>query len=370
MALGHRCPVRRCKHPRYKWAVSFRSNGHLKHRYFKTKKSAEEWAAEKERENQQFGSGAELTADDRLAVLGKREELKDFGWTVRMALDHALKHLESVSVSATVEDWRDQFLREKGRARIAEKTYADYRNRLGPFVLHFQGRYLSTITPEEVADYLDGLGQSPTSTNNVRRILNVYFARAVARKLCPENPVAHVDPVKQSDPEVSVLTPEQAKSLLEAADCEILPRIALGLFAGIRTAELGRLTWESINLRRRIIRILAGVAKTNRARQIPISANLLQWLKPYARRTGPVVPPDAGARMRAAVGGAGLKPLKPNCIRHSFGSYRLEQCQNAGQVALEMGNSPTIVLKHYRELVYPEDAKRYWKIMPVSQARL
>jgi hypothetical protein len=30
---------------------------------------------------------------------------------------------------------------------------------------------------------------------------------------------------------------------------------------------------------------------------------------------------------------------KRNALRHSFGSYRMETVKNAGQVALEMGNS-------------------------------
>jgi site-specific recombinase XerD len=364
MALGHKCSVRRCKHPRYKWVVSYRSNGDLKHKYCKTKRTAEQWADDREGANAQFGTGAELTADDRLCVLEKREELKEFGWTVRMAMDHALKHLESVSLSATAEDWQRQFIREKSRKRLSEVTVRDYESRLRPFVETFRGRYLTTITSEEVADYLHTLNQSPISINNVRRIIYNFFQRAIARKLCGRNPVAGVDPVKQTQAEIGILTPPEAKKLLESADPAILPRIALGLFAGIRSAELERLSWESINVKRGVIRIPASAAKTNQQRQIPIVDNLATWLKPHAEKKGPVSPRNADEWMKAAIDGAGLRPWKSNCIRHSFGSYRLEQCQNAGQVALEMGNGPAVVLKHYRELVFPEDAKQYWGIAP------
>jgi hypothetical protein len=40
--------------------------------------------------------------------------------------------------------------------------------------------------------------------------------------------------------------------------------------------------------------------------------------------------------------------------------------KNAGQVALEMGNSAGIVLKHYQEIVEPKAACEYWSIKPVS----
>jgi hypothetical protein len=37
-------------------------------------------------------------------------------------------------------------------------------------------------------------------------------------------------------------------------------------------------------------------------------------------------------------------------LRHSFISYRIATVKSADQVALEAGNSPSIIFKHYREL--------------------
>jgi hypothetical protein len=59
---------------------------------------------------------------------------------------------------------------------------------------------------------------------------------------------------------------------------------------------------------------------------------------------------------------------KRNALRHSFGSYRLEQTKNAGQVALEMGNSAAVVMKHYFEIVDKNAANQYWSIKPVPQS--
>jgi hypothetical protein len=53
-------------------------------------------------------------------------------------------------------------------------------------------------------------------------------------------------------------------------------------------------------------------------------------------------------------------------LRHSYASYRLAAIQNAAQVALEMGNSSEIVFKHYRELVKPEAALKWFSIFPES----
>jgi hypothetical protein len=59
-----------------------------------------------------------------------------------------------------------------------------------------------------------------------------------------------------------------------------------------------------------------------------------------------------------------------NALRHSFASYRLAATQDAPRVALELGHSgsPQLVFSHYREVVTPEDAERYWQIRPATEA--
>ena len=44
----------------------------------------------------------------------------------------------------------------------------------------------------------------------------------------------------------------------------------------------------------------------------------------------------------------------------------MELVKNAGQVALEMGNSAAIVMRHYFDIAESRAAKEYWSIRPVS----
>ena len=80
---------------------------------------------------------------------------------------------------------------------------------------------------------------------------------------------------------------------------------------------------------------------------------------------------EAGAstahESEAAAGAGDLRPAragvpevkyKRNALRHSFGSYRMETRKNAGQVALEMGNSAAIVMKHYFDIVEARASSR------------
>jgi len=57
------------------------------------------------------------------------------------------------------------------------------------------------------------------------------------------------------DKDVEILTPEQVKEMLTKAPKELIPRLALQLFAGIRTEELSRLKWDAVNLRMGVIRV-------------------------------------------------------------------------------------------------------------------
>lgn len=82
--------------------------------------------------------------------------------------------------------------------------------------------------------------------------------------------------------------------------------LVLGLFAGVRPNELDRLKWADLDLHAGLLRIDAA------------ASNLLTIKK------------DAAA------------------------------------VSLEFGNSPQILLKHYRELVTAEQADAFWKLRPRS----
>jgi integrase len=65
---------------------------------------------------------------------------------------------------------------------------------------------------------------------------------------------------------------------------------------------------------------------------------------------------------------AGIAEWKPNALRHSFASYALRYSENANAVALEMGHSDAdLLFKHYRELVLPAEARKYWNLVPTTR---
>ena len=200
--------------------------------------------------------------------------------------------------------------------------------------------------------------------------MNVAFNFARDRGYCVNNPVTKSAKAKVIESAAGILTVEEMARLLGNASETLIPSIAIGAFAGLRRAELERLDWKEIDLQSRLIEVTASKAKSARRRFIKIKPNLLLWLKPYAKPNGPVAPPNFSKLLDKAREAAHIEIWPNNALRHSFASYYLAHFKKAGaaELALEMGHtSANVVFQHYRELVKPKDAKRYWNIVPESR---
>jgi integrase len=163
-----------------------------------------------------------------------------------------------------------------------------------------------------------------------------------------------------------VMPVEDVKKVMRTAamhEPETVPYFALALFAGIRPqGELGRLTWADINLERREIDIRADTSKTGDERFIEMSENLVAWLLPHRKASGPIE--VARAAVESVRKKSGVR-WAADCMRHSFASYHLAQHDNAGKTALQMGHrSLGMLFEHYRRAVRKEDAVLFWNIRP------
>ena len=86
-------------------------------------------------------------------------------------------------------------------------------------------------------------------------------------------------------------------------------------------------------------------------------------MAPFRKDKGPIVERNFRQRYDEVAKKIGVK-WKHNALRHSYASYRLALVQDAAKVALELGHSPTILFKHYRELVMPDQAEAWFRIEP------
>jgi integrase len=275
-----------------------------------------------------------------------------------------------------VADAVEAMIAAKATKGVSDVYLADLRYRLGAFAESFHCD-VSTLAPDDVAAFFQQLGLSPCSHNNFMRTLRTFIAFAQRHGWLSKEVdlLSRVEKRSEKRAPVEIFTPTELSALLQEASVELSPCIALGAFAGLRSAEILRLEWSDLERHgvyspgRGFVEIAADKAKTAARRIVPITENLARWLA-SAPRSGTRVWPHNKRRFFKEVARAAKSAQikwKHNALRHSFISYRLADIQDVNRVALEAGNSPAMIFRHYRELCTPEQAKTWFAIAP-SQA--
>jgi integrase len=340
------------------------------------------------------------------------------------AAEYYVKRHPSRIAPRPVMEVVDEMLKLKQSDGLSEGYLRHLRYDLEKFAGAFHGN-IGTVMGPEIDKWLRGLGVSPRTRNNLRNSVQTLFAFAKSQKYLPKDhdEIDGVTRAKDGAGEIEIFTPKEMAEILAHADERVVPFLTLGAFAGIRHAEIQRLDWNDIHFDASIIEIRAAKAKTASRRTLPILDNLRAWLLRHHQESGPVcvylnmaseieslvrginearrsvwakakgasgeqlkqaekqarqalmkakaergkpkhrgdVPPGAET---AQIEGWPAFAWKHNALRHSFISYRVADIQNVAQVALEAGNSPQMIFKHYRELVRPAEAKAWFAIEP------
>ena len=244
---------------------------------------------------------------------------------------------------------------------------------------------LRAVTTGQLADYLRNQDVSSRSKNNARATIGAFFKFCKERGWLPRDHegIELVPKFKEKPTDITIYSPWEVTQFLNHSRPEMVPFLAIGAFAGLRSAEIERLDWSEVHLADKFIEIKAAKAKTASRRIVPIAGNLAKWLKDHAKDEGRVVPfdnvnkqigwlvEDTNQALKEAAENDGKDPekakkvkWKKNALRHSFISYRVAETQDVAKVALEAGNSPQIIFQHYRELVQPKEAKAWFGIKP------
>jgi integrase len=340
-------------------------NGKRVRRFFKSEQDAETYAEGKRTEIKNYGLKALSLPDDVRSMASEAIPLlAPYGKTLRDAVTHYVRHLESASKSCVIQELIKQHIERKVKQRFSQVHLADIRYRMKRFESSF-GRFLaSEITTSQVEDWLSDLDLSIQSRNNFRAALHALFAFAKSRGYVAANPVEEIPKLRVPDQPVGILKPEEIASLLNAAPSEMIPYYAIGAFAGLRTSELQRLEWKEIDLESGFIEITGAKSKTAARRLVTIQPNLRDWLDSHRNKKGQVCPERFRTLAEATRIAAKMTTWPHNALRHSFVSYHLAHFKDAARLALELGHtSPHLLFRHYREVVRPADAERYWIIV-------
>ena len=294
--------------------------------------------------------------------------------------ERARKAKDVPTVSALVAD----YLRDAESHNLRERTIGDLRHRMNRIVERFGGTRVDEVNTTDVREWLteltkrDGTPVSANTRKHYRFAIRGLFGMAVEKEYIESNPAditARRRGNGNNEAEPGILTVEQARKLLNKASedaPEALPGIALGLFAGTRTAEILRLDWSDVDLGAGIVKISARVAKKRAARNTDILPCLMKWLAPYRKTEGALWPHSQAKWTKTLADlarNAGIEQWPHNALRHSFGSYHVELHKDPPKTAWMMGHrdSGDVLFESYRQQTTKAEAKRFFAIEPPSQ---
>jgi integrase len=356
-----------------KWRVNVgkKITGSTKQRkFFDTYKDAKEFADNAAAARKEKGREALLlNAAQMHEALECVTKLREVGATLTDAKNFYLRHHRPGHLTRTFAQVAAEVLRVKRKNNRRRSTIRAYAGCYRRFNADHTGTPINRITQRNIEAWLDDRDMGPQTRRNYLRDLGVLWNFAVKKGYLAECEPEKIEKPAIDECPTEILSPAQAKALLfEAKKKENLvwlPYFAISLFAGLRTNEMLQLWWEQIDLDQSIITVTPSQSKTRRRRIVGISDNLAAWLKVPKSRTGRLVSYEGNEfwdRREALREAAGMTEWPRNVLRHSFGSYHLAKHNNEGLTAAQMGNSPGVVVRNYREMVKPKDAELYWTL--------
>lgn len=327
---------------------------------------------------------------------------------------HALSLLDGRRADVTLSElalaFRRGRLAAEARPRVSlGEFFARYEARFAPeqTASRANARWLGSVLSKALGrdtpvaclhheDVLEALGayESPATYNGLVERLGAAVRWGRKEGLCDlpwvdgmeRRPAAFREPV--------FFRPDRVERIFREAESHpgppraaVVAFLALGFFAGVRTAEILRAEWADLNLDEGVLRIPRPKGWTNgrRPRLVELEANAVAWLRHWRRRVaarrrgreprGAIVPDgwrltEWKRRRLVPTGDSWGNDEAHNVMRHTYATMHVAAFRDAAATALNLGHGrdPGILEKHYRGLVSGAVARVYWKIYPSAGA--
>lgn len=333
----------------YKWPViDTKGEKKFASRSFKTLKEAEDFKKKKDKELKEHGeryTWGEIDRKDAAAALDVLSVYSDI--SLEKAARFYRQHHPLDKLVTIEEAVRDYLLyrkpgslcneRELEKSPIksfkgfADKTYSD---RIKPtFKLlkeAFGDRAVSSVMKTEIEEYFLGRGLVAETFNNKISDVKVFFDWCIRVKKCAElNPAASIDSLAGEFAVPVIYTVDEVLKVFKAAvvhDPQLVPFLALGAFAGIRTCEIKRMKVSDIDFEHKVINIRPLVAKSKGADGVMpriiegLPDAVWKWLEAAGGDSTGIDTKNLQKRRLEVFKQAGVQ-FRANAFRHSFATY-------------------------------------------------
>lgn len=348
------CKISKTSNARAPWRVFFtvEQNGKPRRTFksFADEERARKFAEEKDIEIANYGIQEEaLQAEARRALDVFRADahmlalnggvVPKFDEFVATALAAFRREREINDKSVTVAEGVERFLDYK-ITKVGVRMYRDLADRLRRFAQSFGTHKIQSISSAEIEAWLASLSSrhnpenepepsplSPLSRNHYRAALVALFNFGAKKDQgwITTNPLSALGREKIGPIGMRVYSPEDAAALIQTAldqMPELVPVLALGLFAGLRVAEAYQIELSEL------FALATGsfdvLGKNGKKQEVPLTAPVQTWLTAQPRRKGPAwagSPPSLSKRMLDLCKLAGVKYI-PAGARSSWLYYQ------------------------------------------------
>jgi integrase len=199
----------------------------------------------------------------------------------------------------------------------------------------FRDRAADSITPQDFERHITRMAEerswAPASVNRYRALISLVFRLGIENGKVKENPARLIKHRQVNNTRTRWLSPEEEVRLRAAIDAvcpEHMPELDLALNTGLRLSEMYSLTWENVNVPRRVLTVPR--SKNGETRHVPLNSAALETLAELRKRsdgTGPVIRNLHGEALvgprywfEPALGRAKIRAFSRHCLRHTFAS--------------------------------------------------
>lgn len=345
-------------------------DGKRKRLNFPTKQEAEAHAEQARVARVNEGTLAfSLPTDIRLDAAKASQLLAPHGVTIVEVAKYYQKHVLAYKTAPVVKEVVERYIADSVSRNLRPRTITDLKDRLNCFADDFGDSRLADISLDELKEWVEDADWGMrTRVNSLTKISQLY-GYAIRHKWADSNLTEHIDRPAVDETAPGVFTVEQAERLLaHAHEFDLLAYIAIGFFAGIRSAEMARMSGKNLNFEDKTITVGADAAKKRSQRIVDMQPALLAWLeacKAKLQNGGEIVDQARFRRHKELLlEAAAIEEWPANGLRHSFGSYHFAMFRSADDTAHQMGNSAEVVHRYYKALVSKSEAEKFWNLRP------
>ncbi|MDB4353824.1 hypothetical protein N9Z02_00825 [Akkermansiaceae bacterium] len=359
--------------------ASVATSGKRERHFHKTRDEAKAHSAKLRQDFAEHGSGAAIIkpslAEDAIRAI---ELLKPWGLSLVEAASEVAASRAQEEASEIIEVAGDAW--QESMEGLRDRSIRSYKVTLNRLIKALPNRALSTITSDELSDAIGAKNNKPATRALHRRNARAFWYFCAKKSWVEKALFAGVEaPRPENHKSIVILSPEEAKALLESAEKHYplaVPRYALALFAGIRAEEIQKLQPHHVSPEG--IELSEEIAKTGRRRHITPNETLKEWLTAYPFKECPkwqevdcAVRRIAGWDVSARILKVQPKPTRgrwpQNALRHSNATYSINAGVPIETLLFEFGHvgGVEVLKRHYLGRATKNQAKAFFELRPL-----